>query len=155
MDNKIIEINGVKLEIDMRTVKTIETYKVGDAVKVLYKEYSNSYKVAPGIIIGVDSFTNRPSFTVAYLEDKYSSQELKLVNVNKDTTDIEIAPATVEDFQISKSTLLRQLDNEISRAQASLEDAKYKKEYVLTRFEKYLAKATETTDTTSGAGASS
>ena len=52
---RIIEVNGVKMEIDLRNAKVVENYKVGDYVKVLIKEY-NSYKSYIGNIIGFDNF---------------------------------------------------------------------------------------------------
>ena len=36
-----IEIDGVKVAVDMRTVKKIDVYRVGDNVKVLRKSYKN------------------------------------------------------------------------------------------------------------------
>lgn len=41
---KIVEINGIKMEVDMRHAKTIDTYKIGDRVKVLVKQYSDTYR---------------------------------------------------------------------------------------------------------------
>jgi len=36
MENKkIIEVNGVKLEVDLSSAKVIEEYRVGDVIKVL------------------------------------------------------------------------------------------------------------------------
>ena len=33
-DKRIIEINGVKLEVDMTTARRIDEFRVGDTVKV-------------------------------------------------------------------------------------------------------------------------
>ena len=38
-NKKIVEIDGIKLEIDMRTAKRIDQFKVGDKVKILVKKY--------------------------------------------------------------------------------------------------------------------
>lgn len=35
---RIIEIDGVKIEVDLRTAKRIDTYRVGDNVKILNKD---------------------------------------------------------------------------------------------------------------------
>lgn len=66
---KIIEINGIKMAIDERTatVQRVDTFKIGDPVKLLYKNYS-SYEVKYGVIIGFDDFKNRPTMTIAYLD---------------------------------------------------------------------------------------
>ena len=33
-EKRIIDINGMKMEVDLRTAKRIDTFKVGDNVKV-------------------------------------------------------------------------------------------------------------------------
>lgn len=79
-EKKIIEIGGVKLELDMRTGKTtqIDTFKVGDNVKVLIKEY-DSYKSYAGVIVGFDNFKERPTIIVAYLKMGYSEADIKFI----------------------------------------------------------------------------
>ena len=47
-DTTIIEINGLKLEIDLRSAKRIDSFRVGDNVKILRKDY-NSYKSCYGV----------------------------------------------------------------------------------------------------------
>ena len=56
---RIIEIAGVKMEIDLREAKRIEHYKVGDNIKVLVPEYNDTFKVCAGVILG---FTALKSF---------------------------------------------------------------------------------------------
>ena len=34
---RIVEIGGVKIEVDLRTAKRVDSYRVGDPVKVLTK----------------------------------------------------------------------------------------------------------------------
>lgn len=46
-ETTIIEINGVKLEIDLRHAKRIDNLRVGDTVKVLRKRYDDSYESFP------------------------------------------------------------------------------------------------------------
>lgn len=49
----IIEVNGVKLEVDLRTARRIDEIRIGDRVKVLIKGYSD-YKVHAGTVIGFE-----------------------------------------------------------------------------------------------------
>ena len=72
---RIIEVNGVKMEIDLRNAKVVENYKVGDYVKVLIKEY-NSYKSYIGNIIVFDNFEKTPTIVIAYLKNEYSSSTI-------------------------------------------------------------------------------
>ena len=88
---KLIEVNGVKLEVDMRYAKKVEQYRVGDKVKVLIKKYSDTSTSHIGVIVGFDNFEQRPTIIVAYIESDYSGTKLNFVHINKDTKDVEIA----------------------------------------------------------------
>ena len=76
---RIVEIGGIKVEVDLRNCKVIENYKVGDQVKVLKKKYSDSYETFPGVIIGFDDFQNLPSILIACLKADYSGQKLNFL----------------------------------------------------------------------------
>ena len=57
MDNKrIIEINGIKLEVDLSTAKRIDEFRVGDNVKVLRKGYNDNFEVLAGVIVEFVNF---------------------------------------------------------------------------------------------------
>lgn len=49
---RTIEIEGQKFEIDTRTAKKIEVFRVGDKVRLLTKTYSG-YKTHPAVIDGI------------------------------------------------------------------------------------------------------
>jgi len=135
---RIIEINGVKVEIDLREAKTVDTYKVGDNVKVLIEEYNENFKSYPGVIVGFDNFEKRPTVIIAYLKTDYSSAELQFVYLNKDTKKVEIVPASLEDIGLEKSKVVDLLDKEILSKEEELREAKRKKEYFLKYFNKYF-----------------
>ena len=61
-EKRIIEIDGVKIEVDMRTAKRIDTFKVGDNVKVLCKS-GDDFKVRPGVIIDFCNFKEKPTIS--------------------------------------------------------------------------------------------
>jgi hypothetical protein len=67
-----IEINGIKVEVDLRTCETITTYKIGDNVKVLKKGYNNAFSVYSGVIVDFVAFKERPALVIAYFEQSYS-----------------------------------------------------------------------------------
>ena len=66
---RIVEIDGVKIEADFRTAKRIDTFAVGDNVKVLCKEYDGQYKVKPGIITDFANFKEKPTIVVAVFNE--------------------------------------------------------------------------------------
>jgi len=135
-ETTIIEINGIKMEVDLRTAKKIETYKIGDNVKVLIKEYSN-YASYPGVIIGFDGFAQLPTITVCYLKTGYNA-EVKFIYVNSQTTDIEIVHMTDAD-KMELNLAPEQLDREILKKEAEIADLKAKKSYFLENFNRHLA----------------
>lgn len=140
-EQRIIEINGVKLELDMRnaTMQNVETFKVGDSVKVLIKKYGDKYESKAGVIIGFDAFKKLPTIIVAYLEADYSKAELKFVYLNSQSEDIEMCAASPNDVPFERDTVLDMMDRDIASKETAAEQAKKNKELFLATFNRYFA----------------
>lgn len=89
-EKTIIEINGIKLEVDLRNAKRVDEFKVGDNVKVLIKKYSDTFVSHPGVIIGFDAFEKRPTIIICYLDVDYSNSAVRFCYFNQDSKDLEI-----------------------------------------------------------------
>ncbi len=133
-DKTIIEINGVKLEVDLRQAKKIEDFKIGDNVKILIKEYSDSYKSHPGVIVGFDNFERLPTIVICYCDVSYSKAEIKFVYLNAQSKDVEIC------HMASHEKATDYLDREIASKEKDLIDLKHKKEYFITHYERSFEK---------------
>lgn len=130
----IIEINGIKLEIDERTARTVESYKVGDRVKVLVKRHS-TYEVHAGVIIGFAAFKALPTIEIMYLSaNSWDTDALKFVAVNAESTDIEIAPMNDAEVVLDRADVVARIDREIRSARHKLEDLERKRAYFLERY---------------------
>lgn len=140
MDGKtIIEVNGVKMEVNLRSARRIDELKIGDRVKVLIKVY-NDYLVHAGTIIGFEPFQNLPTIIVAYLVKDYSRVEIKFLYFNAKTKETEIVKAIDDDqLDIDKSTVLQQMDREIQKKIDEADDLRAKKAYFLENFKMYWA----------------
>ena len=136
-DFQTVEINGVKLEVDMRTARKIENYKIGDRVKVLVKSYQ-TYKPHPGVIVAFDLFENLPTITVAYVDVTYSKAEINFAYINANDTDTEIAPYN-DDILVDKAQVTDLIDREIAKNLEAVEDLKRKKAYFDKNFALYFA----------------
>ena len=129
---RVVEINGIKMEIDLRTATLIESYKVGDSVKILIKGYGDSFKSHPGVIVGFDDFKSLPTIVVMYIEaDGYSEVGIKMAYVNQKTEDVEIVAAQEHDKHYNKAKSLEYLDRQITKVEGELASAKSKKAYFL------------------------
>ena len=117
---RIIEINGIKMEVDLREAKRIDTFRVGDTVKVLMKKYGGGYNVYPGVIVSFVEFAKLPTIEVLYLE--YS--KVSFAAINSETEEIEIAPASEIDTSLSKAAIEDTLSQAVNSAQKSLDEAK-------------------------------
>lgn len=137
MEKQIIEINGVKLEVDLSEAKVITNYKVGDCVKVLKKKYSD-YESMPGVLVGFDAFEKLPTLIIAYLENQ---AEIKFVYFNAESEDLEICPMNVKDLPFAKARVLELMDRNITKAEESLTDLRLKKQFFLDEFGKYFEAA--------------
>lgn len=139
-EKTIIEINGVKLEVDLRQAKVIENYKVGDNVRLLVREYGDKFKTCPAVIVTFDNFKNLPTIVVAYLEMGYNTAEIKFAHVNKESKDqFELAPANyIDDTRFQKANVLDFMAKEILKKEQEIEDIKRKREYFERHFATYF-----------------
>ncbi len=144
----IIEINGVKLEVDLRTAKVIENYQIGDNVRLLVREYDSKFKTCPAVIVSFDNFKNRPTIVVAYLEIGYATAEIKFAYINNDSKDqFEIAPANyIDETRFKKSDVLAKMNDEINKKEQEIEDIKRKRAYFEDNFKAYFKDFSKTED---------
>lgn len=134
MDKRIIEINGIKMEVDLSTARRVDEFKVGDAVKVL-----KDNKVLSGAIVEFVNFRELPTIKVAVFSTDYWGSKIEFIYYNASTEGIEICPSAKEDFTIEKEGILQALDREIAKKRSELEDLKNKKTWFLNHYGKYFS----------------
>ena len=122
---RIIEVNGVKMEIDLRNAKVVENYKVGDYVKILIKGYSD-YKSYVGNIIGFDNFDKHPTIIIAYLKNEYGSATIEFVHYNSESKDVELTSLNEWDIPLTKSSVIENFNKEILKKEQELNELKNK-----------------------------
>ena len=143
MDNPyetIIEINGVKMSVDLSKAKVINEYKVGDYVKILVKVYEHSYKTYLGNIIAFDNYQETPTIVIAYVKNEYSSASIEYIHFNKGTKDIEITPLNDWDVPLRKSIVMEQFNKEILKKEQELKELRNKAQMFEQLFAKWFDK---------------
>lgn len=138
----IIEINGVKMEVDLRNAKRIDELKIGSRVKCLVKRYSD-FATYPGIIVGFEPFPTKPTIIVAYLEHDYSSAGIKFQSFNSDTKDFEVvADLDHNALEVNRSNVLNAFDRDIQKKKLELEEVEQKRAFFLANFGAFFSQAT-------------
>ncbi|WHE87250.1 hypothetical protein [Lachnoanaerobaculum gingivalis] len=133
---RIIEIDGVKVEIDLRTAKRVDSFKVGDNIKILDKEY-DTYKVKPGIIVDFAEFQELPTIVIAVFEEGSwsSTPNISFIYYNKNTSKkVEIVSCSEDEIKVSKEGVIERFEREIQKKKNEYEDLKNKLEYFKTHF---------------------
>lgn len=139
MGKRIIEIDGMKVEIDLESAKRIDTFRVGDQVKVLRKKTNYSEpRVFPGIITSFDNFKDEPSITIAYYEDSgyMSTPNIKFLYYTKGEEEYEIVLASDDEIKISGDGVIENFEREIRKKENEISELKAKLAY----FKKYFLK---------------
>jgi len=134
----VIEVNGIKMEVDLRNAKVIENYKVGDNVKVLVKEYSDSYRTMPGVIIGFDQFEKLPTINICYCDVSYSTAEVKFLAFNAKSENTEIVHMQQHEKVLDKTRALDYLEREIMSAKMKVDDLERKRNYFVEQYNQHL-----------------
>ena len=133
---RIIEINGIKLEVDLSTAKRIDEFRVGDNVKVLRKKYNDSFSVDAGVIVEFVNFKELPTMIIATFEMDYSGTKLDFINYNSMTKDVEISLCCEHELKLEKNRVIDKINQEIEKKKNEMDDLIAKRDY----FEKYFAK---------------
>lgn len=143
-DKRIVEIGGVRMEVDMRTAKVISEYKVGDNVRLLVKNYGDDYTIYPAVIVAFDDFKKLPTIVVAYLKLDYATAEIQFAYINRKTDadeagKFELAPANyLDETKFKKSSVLSLMQGRINKLKSEIHDIEDKREFFLHHFEKYF-----------------
>ena len=132
-----IEINGIKLEVDLRTCKRVDTFKIGDNIKVLKKNY-NDYSVYSGVIVDFVAFKQKPAIVVAYFNQDYSGVSIKFETITEDSKEIDIAPCLPHELKLNKARVLDKFDLQIAEKEREADDLRQKKQYFIENFGKFF-----------------
>ena len=139
-DKRIVEINGVKLEVDMRSARRIDEFKVGDSVKVL-DQRNDKCDMRSGVITDFANFKDLPTIMVAvYKEGSYwEKPTIEFIPFNANTEGIEIVGVSAEEIIVSRDTVVQKFDDEIAKKRDELNDLIIKRD----TFVKYFGKGQE------------
>lgn len=138
-DKRIIEIDGVKLEVDLRTARRIDSFKVGDNVKVL-KETYGCWEALPGAIVGFTEFPTHPALEILVMTN---DGDVKFITYaapkdgQKQT--IEIAPFNSFEMLIDRASIMAKLNRAVEQKESELRDATAKRDAFIKTFDKVFA----------------
>lgn len=131
---RTIEVSGVKFDVDMRTARKIDTYKVGDRVKVLVKNYSG-YTSYPGAIVAIDAFKNLPTVVIAYVPNVFGNDgKVEFAHLNENTKDVEICPMVEDDIVPTRQTVIKYFNESIAKKQQEIREIETRKEFFLRQY---------------------
>lgn len=133
----VVEIGGVKLEVDLSDARIIHNLKVGDPVKVLLKNYSG-YSMYAGVIVDFVAFQKLPSIRVAYVETSYVDTKISFIVVNAESKDIEVVPTDASEPVIERGTVLDAFDRMIAKKRAEAADLDAQRAYFIKSFGKHF-----------------
>lgn len=137
---EVIEINGVKLDVDMRTATRVDEMKVGTRVRVLTKTYSGA-DVKDGIVIGFEPFKELPTIIIATLDMGYQSASLKTIFYNAKTADTEVIVAKDVEVDELKNKALNAFQTAIDAKQRELDTLTGQRQFFLDHFQQTWTRA--------------
>lgn len=138
----VVEVNGVKLEVDLRTVRRVEQLQVGSKVKVLTKDYTGHH-VYPGVVCGFEPFKVLPTIIVCYLVIGYEKAELKTVAYNAESKDVEIVASVDDLLLVDQSEVTHFFDREQAKLEQQIADLQAKRDYFVRMFGAYFPRQPE------------
>ncbi len=139
-ENKIIEINGVKFEVDARTatLRQLDHIKIGSRVKVLVPTYNDGFEVNHGTVVGFEPFSDNPTVIIAYLKIAYNSPaEIKFLYFTNKSKEKIIVSDENDKESLEASNVTALIDKEIAKKKTEIQDLEDRKAYFLKNFQAY------------------
>lgn len=136
-----VEINGVKMEVDLRTAKRIETLRVGTRVKILRKKWGDTFEVLPGVVVGFEPFRGLPTIIVATVD--LAEAKVEFVYYNAKQKDVEMV-AAVDDVLLDRETVEAKFEQAIGKHRREIADIEEKRDYFRRTFGLYWRPIAET-----------
>ena len=138
MAKQIIEINGVKLEVDLRNAKRVDHFTVGSRVKILEKPRydGGDVQIFSGVIVGFEQFASLPTIVVAYIATGYNESEpIKICYINEKTqAKYELIADRDEVLPVAKEDVLHRFSKKRNELLTQLETLDRTEAYFNTRF---------------------
>lgn len=135
----IIEVNGIKLEVDLRSARRIDTLAIGSRVKCLRKGYGGDMTTFPGVVVGFEPFPTLPTIVVAYLDTGYGSKGMVFKSFNAETKDFEVvADLDNNALEVDRANVLANFDREIDKKQREIDEMKAHRDFFLAKFGSYF-----------------
>lgn len=134
-----IEVNGMIMEFDEKLLLKQEI-RVGDNVQVLKKSYS-SWDCYAGVVTQLLPFKDKPAMEIMYLENSYSSCEIKKIIIVQGAEGEDTPRVVKMDdkfLPFTKERCIDLLQKDITKKQNELNEAKLKLEYFQTYFNHYF-----------------
>lgn len=137
---QIVEINGVKMEVDTRQARVVhQNLKIGSAVKVLVKQSYGDPSVYQGVVVAFDMFPELPTITVAYITSDYTGAELKFAHINaKSVERFSMVPCMDDELPLHKDDLIASFGRKITELERQIRDVEAKREYFLKHFDQFF-----------------
>lgn len=142
-ETTIVEINGVKMEVDLRHAKIVhENIRVGSKVKVLEKSTYTGATVYAGVVVGFEPFTDLPTIIVAYMKEGYTDAGLHFAYINaKSAEKWDMVPSMDDELPLVKGDVLARFDRDADKKRAELADIEAKRDFFLRHFNRYFEAA--------------
>ena len=131
-----VEIKGVKIQATESDDKPL---KIGDSVKILIKNYGDTYDSYPGIISHYDKFKELPAITVCYVKHDYSEVKVLFKTITNASEGVEVVRTErldVEGLEFIRNQAVKAIETEIEKTKKEVADLEYK----LTWFNQYFGK---------------
>jgi hypothetical protein len=141
----IIEVNGIKMEVDLRHAKVIhQNIKVGTKVKILAKGGYGGPEVYPAVVVGFEPFTDLPTIIVAYVKQSYASAELQFAYINSKSADKwDLVPSVDDELPINKADVLAIFERDIGKKRNEIAEIESKCDFFLKHFNQYFVPVEE------------
>jgi hypothetical protein len=132
---EIVRFGNFEMDVEVTQVNRIESFKVGDAVKLLKKKGSyNQASTMAGVIVGFDNFESSPAIVVLTMEQSYSDVNFSFITITSESEDYDMIHYSGYEQLFTRDNVMRIFDRKIAEAEMKLNEMNAKRSYFDQKF---------------------
>lgn len=136
----IVRIGNIEMDVAVTSMRSIQTFKVGDPVKLLKKAGSySSQETMAGVIVSFDNYESAPAIVVLAMTSSYNDVNFQFVTITEMGKEYDMIHYSGYEQLFTRDNVMRIFDRKVAEMELKINEMKAKRAY----FDQHFASAFE------------
>ena len=126
----IVRVGNIEMDVAIKSMRSIQTFKVGDPVKLLKKAASYSkQETMAGVIVSFDNYESSPAIVVLAMKGSYGDVDFQFITISEMGVDYDMIHYSGYEQLFTRDNVMRIFDRKIAEMELKLNEMNAKRAY--------------------------